>query len=137
MKSSTPPSSLDLASTFVVLQPDHSALPVPVTPTVFEELDRRFDRFRGRVLVSSFSFDCDWPSWEIHPAGDEIVCLLSGDVAMVLDRNGSEEVIRLHDPGAFVIVPKGTWHTARTSVPTRMLFVTPGEGDEKQAGLNG
>jgi mannose-6-phosphate isomerase-like protein (cupin superfamily) len=120
--------SADLSPTFVVVQPDHSAVAIPVTPTIFEELDRRFDNFRDRVLVSSFAFDTDWPSWEIHPAGDEIVCLMSGEATMILDRNGSEDVVHLSVPGSFVIVPKGTWHTARTSTPTRMLFVTPGQG---------
>jgi len=120
--------TLDLASTFVVIAPDHSATPVAVTPTIFEELDRRFDQFKGQLLVSSFSFDQDWSTWEMHPAGDEIVCLLSGEVTMVLDRNGVEDPVHLRAPGSFAIVPKGTWHTARTEVPTQMLFVTPGEG---------
>jgi len=122
----------NLASTFVVVEPHHAAIPVAVTPTIYEELDKRFDQFKGRLLVSCFSFDSDWPSWEIHPAGDEIVCLLSGDVHLVLDRNGIEEIVHLRDPGSFVIVPKGTWHTARTSVPTTMLFVTPGEGTQNK-----
>jgi hypothetical protein len=51
---------------------------------------------------------------------------------MVLDRNGVEEIIHLRDPGSFVIVPKGTWHTGRTSIPTTMLFVTPGEGTQNK-----
>jgi len=119
---------LDLASTFIVVEPDHRAVPVAVTPTIYEELDRVFDHFKGRMLVASFSFEADWPSWEIHPAGDEIVCLMSGEATMVLDRGGVEETVRLREPGSFVIVPKGTWHTARTTVPTTMLFVTPGEG---------
>src|SRR6516162_9901072 len=124
--------SYNLASTFVVVEPHHAAIPVAVTPTIYEELDQRFENFKGRLLVSSFDFDSDWRSWEIHPAGDEIVCLLSGDVNLVLDRNGIEEIVHLRDPGSFVIVPKGTWHTARTSVPTTMLFVTPGEGTQNK-----
>ena len=124
--------TLNLASTFVVVEPHHAAIPVAVTQAIYEELDQRFEHFKGRLLVSCFSFDSDWPSWEIHPAGDEIVCLLSGDVRMVLDRNGVEEIIHLRDPGSFVIVPKGTWHTARTSIPTTMLFVTPGEGTQNK-----
>jgi mannose-6-phosphate isomerase-like protein (cupin superfamily) len=123
---------LDLASTFVVIDPNHSATPIAVTPTVFEELDRRFDQFKGRLLVSSFRFDQSWSTWEIHPAGDEIVCLLSGEASLVLDRDGTEEIIHLREPGAFAIVPKGTWHTARTSVPTQMLFVTPGQGTDNR-----
>ena len=99
--------ALDLASTFVVIDPDHSATPVAVTPTIFEELDRRFDQFKGRLLVSSFSFDQSWSTWERHPAGDEIVCLLSGEVTLALDRNGIEELVHLRQHGAFAIVPKG------------------------------
>ena len=126
------PANLDLSSTFVVVEPDHSAIPVAVTPTIYEELDRRFDNFKGRLLVSSHSFVSDWSSWEVHPAGDEIVCLLSGAATMVLDRNGVEDAVHLRDPGTFVIVPRGIWHTARTSVPTKMLFVTPGEGTQNK-----
>ena len=36
----TRPEILDLASTFVVVEPDHSAVTVPVSASVFEELDR-------------------------------------------------------------------------------------------------
>jgi mannose-6-phosphate isomerase-like protein (cupin superfamily) len=128
----TSSATLDLTSTFVVVEPHHAAIPVMVTPTIFEDLDKRFDHFKRRLLVSSYRFDSDWSSWEIHPAGDEIVCLLSGDVTMVFDRNGVEEAVHLSDPGSFVIVPKATWHTARTSVATTMLFVTPGEGTENR-----
>ena len=122
----------DLASTFVVLKPDQTAALIDVGPTVYEELDRRFNGFEGHVLLSTYAFGTDWPSWERHPAGDEIVCLLSGDVRLVLEREGGEEVVHLHRPGTYVVVPKGTWHTARTSVPTRMLFVTPGAGTENR-----
>jgi mannose-6-phosphate isomerase-like protein (cupin superfamily) len=122
----------DLTSTFVVLQPDQSAALVEVSPAVYEELDRRFDGFKGRTLVSSYRFDSDWPTWEMHPAGDELVCLLSGEVEMVLQRGGTEEVTRLSGAGSFVVVPKGTWHTARTRVPTTMLFVTPGHDTQNR-----
>jgi mannose-6-phosphate isomerase-like protein (cupin superfamily) len=123
---------LDLASTFAVLDSDHLATLVDVTPTIYEELDERFDGFKGRLLVSCYGFESDWPTWERHPAGDEIVCLLSGNARMVLDRDGVEEVIHLRDPGSYIVVPKGTWHTARTSVATKMLFITPGEGTENR-----
>lgn len=123
------PPSLD--STFVVVQPDLSAVPVAVTPTLWQELDQRFDGFRGRVLVSCFSFDSDWDTWEMHPAGDEIVCLLSGRATIELEGRG--HVAELTEPGSYVIVPKGTWHTAHTRVPTKMLFVTPGEGTQNKA----
>ncbi|HET7671381.1 MAG TPA: cupin domain-containing protein [Burkholderiales bacterium] len=122
---------MKLDSTFVVVQPDQSAVPVAVTPTIYEELDRRFGGFKGRTLVSCYRFDSDWESWEMHPAGDEIVCLLSGRASFEFEGRGV--VAELAEPGSFVIVPRGTWHTAHTSVPTTMLFVTPGEGTQHKA----
>ena len=119
---------MKLDSTFVVLHPDQSATPIAFTPTVFEELNRRFEGFKGRVLVSCFAFDAHWTEWERHPAGDEIVYLLSGRARFLFE--GSQPAVDLREPGEFAIVPKGTWHTAQTTVPTKMLFVTPGAGTE-------
>ena len=118
---------MKLESTFVVLHPDQSATPIEFTPTMFEELNRRFDGFEGRMLVSCFAFDSDWAEWERHPAGDEIVYLLAGRVRFLFE---GERAIELRQPGEFAIVPKGTWHTAKTTVATKMLFVTPGAGTE-------
>lgn len=122
----------NLFDTYVVIGPDQSAVPVDVTPTVFEELDRRFDNFKGRQLVSSLNFDRDWPTWEIHPHGDEVVMLLSGAARMVLDEPGGQRVVELSKAGDYVIVPKATWHTAKIAVPTAMLFVTPGEATQNR-----
>jgi mannose-6-phosphate isomerase-like protein (cupin superfamily) len=122
----------NLLKTFVVMTPDFSATSVDVTATMWEDLDRKFDHFKRHLLVARFDFEADWPSWEVHPAGDEVVVLLSGRADMVLDRGGKHEVKSLAQPGSFVIVPKGVWHTARTSTPTTMLFVTPGEGTENK-----
>ena len=41
---------------------------------------------------------------------------------------GQEQTIRVSTPGTYVIVPKGSWHTARPHEPTTMLFLTPGQG---------
>jgi len=122
---------MNLSSTFVVVNPDHSATPVAVTPTIWQELNQRFDQFKGRVLFSCFSFDSDWETWEMHPAGDEIVCLLAGRASFEFEGRG--HVGELAKPGEFLIVPRATWHTAHTNVPTTMLFVTPGEGTQNKA----
>lgn len=122
--------NLKLAEVFAVLKPGLSVETIRVTPTVYEELDSRFDGFKNHVLVSEYEFSENWPSWERHPAGDEIVVLLSGHTEMIMRKDGDDECISLVEPGSFVVVPGGTWHTARTSVATRMLFVTPGEGTE-------
>jgi mannose-6-phosphate isomerase-like protein (cupin superfamily) len=84
---------------------------------------------QGRML-SAFSFDADWNSWERHPAGEELVMLLSGQADVVLDLPEGEQVIALRETGQFVLVPANTWHTARTTVATTMLFLTPGAGTD-------
>jgi quercetin dioxygenase-like cupin family protein len=122
----------DLSEVFAVLAPDQRVTAVPVTPTIYEQLDRDFGGFRGHVLVAKYAFDADWPTWERHPAGDEIVVLLSGAAELVLDRGGSRESMSLAQPGRYVIVPKGTWHTARIAKAAEMLFITPGEGTENE-----
>lgn len=119
---------LDLAATFAVLGPGGSAVPVDVTSTLYADLDQRFDGFADHCLVSCHTFDADWASWEMHPAGDEVVCLLSGEARFVLDVAGKEETLHLREPGAYVIVPKGTWHTARVAKAATVLFITPGAG---------
>ncbi len=123
---------LDLQSTWVVLTPSQQAVTVPVTDTVYQELDERFDGFAGHSLVALHRFDRDWPTWEQHPNGDEIVCLLSGSAELRLREAGGERRVTLDSPGRYVVVPRGTWHTARIGEPTTMLFVTPGEGTENR-----
>lgn len=128
-KEATPPPTMD--TTYVHLRDDRSAALVEVTPTFWESLmrDERPELDEGR-LVMQFSFTEDWRSWEMHPKGDEIVLLISGSVTLVLERDGAEVAHRLDAPGAYVLVPRGVWHTARTTAPCTMLFVTPGEGTE-------
>ncbi|MGK2914311.1 MAG: hypothetical protein ACSLE5_07625, partial [Porticoccaceae bacterium] len=118
---------MQLDSTFAVLGPDLRVTPVPVTPGVYEELDARFDSFKSHVLVALFAFDTDWPTWEIHPAGDEIVVLLSGRATLLLKTAEGEQQAPLSEPGSYVVVPRNTWHTAKIAEQTRMLFITPGE----------
>jgi mannose-6-phosphate isomerase-like protein (cupin superfamily) len=120
----------DLQSTPLVLGPQGKATPKEMTPDFHAELDREFDRFAGYVLVSQHEFEEAWPSWERHPKGDEMVCLLSGDVDFVLRGEDGEQVVRVDRPGDYVVVPRGVWHTVRPRTRSSMLFVTPGEGTE-------
>ena len=129
------PQSHNLAEVFAVLTPQLSVEPIDVSPSVFDELGSRFTGFKNHVLVSCFEFAADWPTWERHPAGDEIVVLLSGKVTLLLRTAKGDTRIELSQMGSFVIVPRDTWHTARAAEPTRMLFVTPGEGTENRADL--
>lgn len=127
---SADPGPHDIDATAAVLCPDGAAMTRSVGPGLYESLDADFDGFRGHVLVSQHRFAEAWPGWEMHPKGDETVMLIEGAAEFVLWIGGREAVVQVDRPGQYVIVPKGTWHTARPLRPTTMLFLTPGEGTE-------
>jgi quercetin dioxygenase-like cupin family protein len=121
----------NLRTTYMRLRPDASAEPLAVTSDFWEKLmGGRLGTFHNEYLVTMLEFDADWPTWERHPNGDEIVCLLSGAIELVLERDGEAQSVELRNAGDYVLVPRGTWHTAKTSTHARMLFVTAGEGTE-------
>lgn len=120
--------AFQIAKNFVVVDDKLRADVVPVDDELYAKLDETYSDFAGHSLISFHSFDSDWPTWEVHPNGDEFVFLVSGRADLVLQQGDKEDVVALDEPGQFVIVPAGTWHTGRISEPTQMLFVTPGEG---------
>lgn len=123
------PGPYELATTYLHFRDDGAIDPIDAGPAFWESLGQgELPQLDHGRLMSSFSFDEDWNNWECHPHGDEFVCLLSGSVDMVLQRGDREEVIALCNTAAYVLVPRGTWHTARTATPSTMLFITSGEG---------
>lgn len=87
------------------------------------------DALGGDWLVSEFSGEADWPSWEMHPNGDEFVYLLDGDIEFLLEMPEGLLTHRISGRGA-VVVPRGVWHTARLRRPSRMFFITMGRGTQ-------
>ena|SRR5690606_2886049 len=78
-------------------------------------------------LVSLYETKSDWPSWEAHPLGDELVIVLSGKAEFIQELEGKERRVVLAPYGA-LINPPGVWHTANVIEPFLALFVTPGPG---------
>ena len=124
----------NLASTHLRLHPDVSVEKLPVDETFWPRLmSGELGDFHNEYLVTAFTFEEDWPTWEIHPKGDEIVVLLSGKATLVLESDtGTDTEVTLEKAGDFAFVPKGTWHTARINTPAHMLFITAGEGTENR-----
>jgi mannose-6-phosphate isomerase-like protein (cupin superfamily) len=122
----------DLTKTPLIMTPTGKAVTKSMSDHFFADLDRDFDNFKNHILVMTFAFDEAWPTWEMHPHGDEFVYLLEGDADFLLRMEGEEHRVRINEPGTYVLVPKGVWHTARPHAPTRLLFVTPGEGTLNQ-----
>ena len=122
--------SFNLDSTYVVIDGDGSAIPVGASNHFYEDLASQFGSFKGKRLVSQYSFDKDWENWEMHPAGEEFVCLLAGRVDLVLEQRGREKALALNTAGSFALVPRGVWHTTKVHEPSSVLFITPGEGTQ-------
>jgi mannose-6-phosphate isomerase-like protein (cupin superfamily) len=118
--------AIDLSTTYVHLDDGPAARPVPVGPDFWQTIDRRTDLAGGR-LVLVFRNAADWPTWEVHPAGEEIVYLLSGAVDLVLDEPDGPRTVALR-PGQAVIVPRGVWHRGIVRTPGDTLHITYGEG---------
>lgn len=128
------PGPYQLATTCLRLRSDVSIEPLPLDADFWPRLiSGRLGTFHNEYLVTTFGYDRDWPNWEMHPNGDEIVLLLEGRTTMVLELDGRERLVELNDSGAYVLVPRGTWHTARTGHACRMLFITAGEGTQHRA----
>ena len=100
---------------------------LPISETFWRDLAAgKYPQLEQGRLMSVFAFSETWSVWERHPAGEEVVMLLSGLAEMVMEEGSGEHIVELRIPGDFVLVPRGAWHTARTSVLTTMLFLTPG-----------
>jgi mannose-6-phosphate isomerase-like protein (cupin superfamily) len=126
-------SAFDLARTFVHLGQGSTATPLPDFEWSAEHVEayrRRFaaDGKEGR-LVCVIAQGATWDGWERHPAGEEVVVLLSGRVDIVQDLDGGDHVVELR-PGQAMVNPVNVWHTARVHEPGLALFITPGDGTE-------
>ena len=118
----------DLADTYVHLEDGPGAVPLEVADDFWERIGSRTDLGDGR-LVCAFRFTEDWSGWEVHPAGDEIVCLLSGSMDLVLEEEAGERVVPLRGEAA-CIVPRGVWHRAIVHEPSHALHITRGAGTQ-------
>lgn len=87
------------------------------------------DRILGlRDVDDGESVHADY--WEIHPDGDEVLCMLSGRIEVMLAAGREARAVIEIAAGQGFIVPRATWHRLRLVEPGRLLFSTPGNGTE-------
>lgn len=86
------------------------------------------DGDEGRLVMVGSSKQ-SWTFWERHPAGDELVVVISGRISLVQEIDGADRRISLA-PGHAAINPRNVWHTTDVNEPGDILFVTPGRGTE-------
>jgi len=122
--------AFDLAGTFILIDEGPTATPIAVGPDLWERLQKSpiANSPSGR-LISLGDQRADWGHWEMHPASDEVLILLSGSLELILEENGQERSVLLNSLSAF-IVRRGTWHRARVHAPGKLLGITGGAGTQ-------
>lgn len=86
------------------------------------------DGVEGR-LVSMYTFDRPWESWEVHPKGAELVVCVAGTLTLHQEIDGKVQTVTLRS-GDAAINPPGVWHTADVDGSATALFITAGLGTE-------
>ena len=89
------------------------------------------DGVEGR-LVATHTFSESWTSWEMHPAGDEVVLCLTGAMTLHQEYPDGRRVAETIAAGEYVINPPGVWHTADITGTATALFITVGMGTENR-----
>ncbi len=122
-----------LADSFVHLGLGATAVPQPSFDGIewYEAYGERHrtDGQEGR-LVSQHTFKKGWPSWEMHPVGDELVICTEGEMVMHQEfPDGLRESVTL-SAGEYTINPPGVWHIADVTERATAIFVTAGEGTQ-------
>jgi len=116
-----------LSETYLELRAGGTVERIAVTPDFWPDLQSGKRALQGR-LVMAFAMTETMTHWEIHPAGEEILLLLSGRMTVVLEGD-PDETFALR-PGEAFVVPRGRWHRIEVIEPGDMVFMTEGDGTE-------
>jgi mannose-6-phosphate isomerase-like protein (cupin superfamily) len=131
-------STIDLSQNYLLLEPDGSAVLLPGGGDFWSQLmsgnatDPGIRQLMGSEhgrLLSALSMNADWTNWEMHPAGDEVLFMLEGNATFLLELSDGLRDVAL-SAGRLLVIPKGTWHTAKVREPARLLAITTGLGTQ-------
>jgi mannose-6-phosphate isomerase-like protein (cupin superfamily) len=135
--SQSPDSAFDPVRTYAFLNDGGGAARIEAGESFWRELmsgaprsaDARLVAEGDGWLLSAYDMAASMTTWERHPAGDEVLCALSGALEAVVQGQDGERVVSL-PAGAACVVPKGAWHRLVVRVPGRLLALTYGKGTE-------
>lgn len=130
--------TIDLLENYLLLEADGRAISLPGGQDFWQQLmsgdatDSGIRQLMGSEkgrLLSVLPMDSDWATWEMHPAGDEILFMLEGKAVFVLELPDGPKEVELN-AGRLLVVPTGVWHTAKVGEPSRLLTITAGQGTQ-------
>ena len=124
----------NLAEDFIHLGLGASAVPQPTFTGGMEWYEgygarHGGDGAEGR-LVSQYTFDADWDSWEMHPSGAEVVLCTHGSMTLHQEFPDGRTATVTIGPGEYAINPPGVWHSADVAGCATAVFITAGEGTQ-------
>ncbi len=90
------------------------------------------DGTEGR-LVTTHTFTESWDSWEMDPAGDEVVLCLAGEMTLHQEFPDGRTAHLTIRAGEYAVNPPGVWHTADIAGSADALFITAGAGTTHRA----
>jgi mannose-6-phosphate isomerase-like protein (cupin superfamily) len=132
--------AFELANTYTFLEDGGAAPLVPTGEGFWKDLMSGDPQTPDAVrvargsgwLVAKYRIAEDTTSWEMHPAGDELLVMISGQMGVVLEQSGNETVVEV-PAGKACIVPRGTWHRQVVRSPGDYLGATYGKGTQHRA----
>jgi mannose-6-phosphate isomerase-like protein (cupin superfamily) len=96
-------------------------------------------RLDGRVLATfpiSSPADAHSDMWEMHPAADEVLFMLTG--ALVIDySDASHSGTVVLDAGEGIVMPQGVWHRLVLREPGLLLALTAPHGTQSRPDTGG
>jgi mannose-6-phosphate isomerase-like protein (cupin superfamily) len=120
-----------LADTAIALEADGGATPLDHRETMWTYAVSGVYGDVSRLIVRR-AVTADWTSWEMHPAGDEVIMLLEGDIELQIECEGQHTSVVLDQQQSFARIPRGAWHTLSVQRPATLLFVTPEAGTRQR-----
>ncbi|MGW5570398.1 cupin domain-containing protein [Nocardia thailandica] len=96
--------------------------------------ERRMQGDMDGWTVATFHVDTDADvhsdTWEMHPAGDELVTVLAGSVRIYLrpEQEGAPAAPVQVGAGHAFIVPRGHWHRIELDEPSDLMSIGPRRG---------
>lgn len=128
--------AIELSETYVHIE-GGAATPFAVSPTFWQEVISGRPTSPGATralgggwLMTGQRSTQSSAQWERHPAGDEVLMLVSGHMGIALARGQGVEIVELDQPGATCVVPRGVWHRQLVRAPSHLVALTFGEGTE-------
>lgn len=113
--------------------PIHLGAPQVVIPLL--DFNEDYDRYiaahctadaPGRLVMWAHS-PTDWPVWECHPTGPEVIIAVAGKAELIQRFPEGERRVVL-EPGQALVNPPGVPHRARIIEPFTAIYITPCPG---------